>query len=162
MGKKSTFTHRELCIKAAKYLRSKGIQPFHKCRYSVCELERVNECPDAFGWGSGTTQLIEVKVSRNDFLADKKKQWRYHPHLGLGKYRSYLCPEGLIKPEELPDYWGLLYINEKGKISETVKAFSQECEHLEEIGLITSIFRRENIKPQMFSYKNYNQGGNHA
>ena len=148
-------THRNLCIKGSKYLRNQGLQPFHRCQYVVCELERVGECPDAFGWGSSTTQLIEVKVSRNDFLSDKKKFWRKNPFYGIGRYRSYLCPSGLIKPKDLPKYWGLLYANDKGKITEIVESELQECNHIEEMNLITSILRRENIKPQIFSYKVY-------
>ncbi len=30
---------------------------------------------------------------------------------GMGKYRSYLCPEGLISVNELPERWGLIYYN---------------------------------------------------
>jgi hypothetical protein len=90
------FTHRELCFKAAKYLKSNGIQKYHRCPYVVCELERVGESPDAFGFGNSTTQLIEVKVSRNDFLSDKKKHWRLYPHKGLATYRSYLCHINII------------------------------------------------------------------
>jgi hypothetical protein len=153
-------THRNLCIKAARYLRSKGIHPFHKGQYSVCELERIGECPDAFAWGGSSTQLIEVKISRSDFLSDKKKLWRQRPEIGIGRFRSYLCPKGLIKPEELPEAWGLLYSDDKGKITEVVKAELQPSNQMEEINLITSILRRENIKPQMFSYKQYRADSN--
>lgn len=150
-------THRNICIKAARYLRSKGLQPYHRCQYSVCELERCGESPDAYGWGGSTTQLIEVKVSRSDFLSDKKKLWRKNPSYGLARYRSYMCPENVIKPSDLPDKWGLLYINEKGKISVVVDPEPQECNHIEEMNLITSILRREGINPRMFSYKEYNE-----
>ena len=148
-------THRNLCLKGARYLRSKGIHPYHKGQYSVCELERCGECPDAFAWGGSSTQLIEAKVTRSDFLSDKKKLWRNNPSYGIGKYRSYICPTNLIKPEELPEYWGLLYVDEKGKITEIVKAEPQESNHMEEINLITSILRREGVKQQMFNYKKY-------
>ncbi len=148
-------THRELCFKASKYLRYKGLQPFHRCQYVVCELERVGESPDAFGWGGSTTQLIEVKVLRSDFLSDKRKHWRNIPEYGIGRYRSYLCPENLIKEKDLPDKWGLLFINNKGKIVEVVKPEIQECNHQEEMNLITSILRREKITPRIFSYKKY-------
>ena len=150
-------THRNVCLKAANYLRKKGIHGFHKAQYSVCELERCGESPDAFGWGGSSTQLIEVKISRQDFLSDKKKHWRNQPWYGLGRYRSYLCPIDLIKPEELPENWGLLYIDKNGNITEIVKAEQQECNHIEEVNLITSILRREGITPKMFSYKNYKQ-----
>lgn len=149
------FSHRDLCFKATKYLRNKGIQSFHKSQYVVCELERVGESPDAFGFGGSSTQLIEVKISRSDFLSDKKKYWRKYPEYGIGKFRSYLCPEGLIKEKDLPKYWGLLWINEKGKITEVVKPEAQPCNHIEELNLIASILRREGIAPRIFSYKNY-------
>ena len=148
-------THRNLCIKAAKYLRSNGIHPWHRAQYSVYELERTGESPDAFAWGNSSTQLIEAKISRSDFLSDKKKLWRKIPYYGLGKFRSYLCPINIIKPEDLPKHWGLLYIDEKGKITKIKEASSQESNHIEEINLITSILRREGIKPKMFSYKVY-------
>lgn len=148
-------THREICLLAAKYLRSKGIQPFHKCQYAVCELERAGESPDAFGWGGSSTQLIEVKVSRSDFLSDKNKHWRKFPTFGLGRFRSYMCPESLINETDLPQNWGLLWVNENGKIREIVKPEAQECNQTQEINLITSILRRENIKPQIFDYKIY-------
>lgn len=156
------FSHRDLCFKATKYLRNKGIEstglimPSHfKCQYVVCELERVGESPDAFGFGGSSTQLIEVKVSRSDFLSDKKKFWRKFPEHGIGKFRSYLCPEVLIRETDLPKYWGLLWINKKGKITEIVKPQAQTCCHIEELKLIVSILRREGITPRIFSYKKY-------
>jgi len=148
-------THRQLCFKAASYLRNKGIQHFHRCQYVVCELERIGESPDAFGFGGSTTQLIEVKITRSDFLSDKNKYWRIHAWAGLGRFRSYLCPEGIIKESDLPDKWGLLYIDEKGKITRIKDPEFQECDHMAELQLIVSILRRENIKPQIFSYKKY-------
>ena len=148
-------THRELCIKAGNYLRTKGIVGFHKCKYSVIELERIRESPDAFGWGLGVTQLIEVKISRSDFLSDKNKYWRKHPQYGLGRFRSYLCPHGLISPSELPDNWGLLYADDNGRITVIIKPSEIESNAKEEIDLITGIMRREGIKPQTFSYKKY-------
>lgn len=150
-------SHRELCVKAAKYLRSKGLQPFHKCQYSVCELERAGECPDAFGWGGSATQLIEVKVSRSDFHSDKKKHWRQYPSYGIGRFRSYLCPKGVIKESDLPSKWGLLYADDKGRITEIVQAEAQESNQTEEVNLVASILRREQIRPQMFSYKKYSK-----
>ena len=144
-----SLSHRNLCFRAAKYLKN-------RCQYVVCELERIGESPDVFGFGStSSTHLIEVKISRSDFLNDKKKYYRKYPEMGIGKFRSYLCMEGLIKDEDLPENWGLLWIDSKGKISEIVKARIQESDHIEELKLITSILRREGIKPQIFSYKKY-------
>jgi hypothetical protein len=40
-----------------------------------------------------------------------KKFWYSGPwrHKGMGNYRSYLCPEGLIVPGDIPDGWGLIW-----------------------------------------------------
>lgn len=75
------------------------------------------EIADVIGFGSsGHSVLIEVKVSRGDFLSDKKKPFRQHPQLGVGRNRYYCCPTGLIKKEELPEGWGLIYIDEAGRV----------------------------------------------
>ena len=146
-------THRELCKIAAKYLRNQGLIPYQRCQYVVCELERVGESPDAFGWGA-VTQLIEAKVSRSDFLSDKNKYWRRNPFFGLGSFRSYICPTDIIKISDLPNKWGLIYLEEK-RLSIIKEPEIQECSCPEEIKLITSILRREGIRPKIFSYKNY-------
>lgn len=148
-------THRELCELGAKYMYRNGTIPFNKPKYVVCELERIGECPDVFGFGSAYTQLFKVKVSRSDFLSDKKKEWRINPEIGLGQFRSYLCPESLIKESELPDNWGLFYINDNGEISMIKKPERQISCATVEMNLAASIMRREFIKPQVFSYKKY-------
>lgn len=59
------------------------------------------------------TSGIEIKVSRADFLADKK--WRgYLPY--CEKF-YFACPAGLIKAEELEPGVGLIYITEAGNVS---------------------------------------------
>jgi hypothetical protein len=50
---------------------------------------------------------------------------------------------------------GLLWVDEKGKIIEIVKPEFQESNGREELNLVTSILRRNSIKPQIFSFKNY-------
>lgn len=72
------------------------------------------ELPDVIGWNtSGTSWLIEVKASRADFLVDRKKVFRQEPSLGLGNFRWYAAPPGLVKPEEMPLGWGLLEVHPK-------------------------------------------------
>ncbi len=66
---------------------------------------------DAVLFSSITSYMIETKISRSDFLADAKKPFRINPDEGIGEYRYYACPTGLIKPEELPDKWGLIYVD---------------------------------------------------
>jgi hypothetical protein len=52
--------------------------------------------------------LVECKVTRTDFLADRAKPFRQKPEKGVGSERFCLTPPGLIKTEELPAGWGLL------------------------------------------------------
>ncbi|MCK5601999.1 hypothetical protein KAR91_09025 [Candidatus Pacearchaeota archaeon] len=112
------YSHTELCTLAEKWLlKSKG------CSFALTEFDAaIGEIPDSIGFkcGSGDTIMVECKASRNDFLSDKNKLVRINGHLGVGKFRFYLCPEGLIKEEELPKGWGLVYVNEKGKCKQVV------------------------------------------
>lgn len=65
------------------------------------------EQPDVLGVNMyGESILVEVKVSRSDFLSDKKKPWRQDGK-GIGDKRVYLTPKGLLKPEEIPYGWQL-------------------------------------------------------
>ena len=76
----------------------------------------TGEIPDVIGFGAWRhSVVVEVKVSRSDFFNDRKKPFRKAPELGMGVQRYYCCPTGLIKVEELPEMWGLIYVNDKGK-----------------------------------------------
>ena len=104
-------THAKLVKHAEKWLlNTKG------CAFVLTELvTSVGETPDAIGFRDmGVSMLVECKATRSDFLVDGKKYQRREPAAGMGSYRFYMCPEGLIKPEELPEGWGLVYVNEKG------------------------------------------------
>jgi len=99
--------HDELVEKAKRFLKSFGCgfvagDPFN--------TPLTKETPDAIGWYNGLSFLIECKVSRSDFLADAKKDFRINPEKGMGDWRFYMCPENVISPDELPDGWGLIWI----------------------------------------------------
>lgn len=67
--------------------------------------------PDAMGWKNAChSVLLECKVTRADFLADRAKPFRQRPETGVGSERYYLAPQGLIEVEELPCGWGLLEV----------------------------------------------------
>jgi len=67
------------------------------------------EMPDAIGWKRAChSVVIECKISRCDFLADREKPFRQKSELGLGCERFYLTPPRLLCAEELPARWGLL------------------------------------------------------
>jgi len=77
------------------------------------EIRSMNiEIPDIIGFmvGKPATFLIECKTSRADFTADSSKPFRQYPIMGMGTYRSYLCEPGVIEVKDLPEKWGLLYI----------------------------------------------------
>ena len=102
-------THTELTHYAERWLRSLG------CGFVFRELvSYASEIPDAVGFTSGHSILVECKVSRADFLRDKKK-WFRRAGNGIGQYRYYACPTGLILPSELPERWGLVYFDERGR-----------------------------------------------
>lgn len=52
--------------------------------------------------------VVECKISRADFLADRDKTFRQKPETAMGCERFYLAPAGLLKLGELPAGWGLL------------------------------------------------------
>lgn len=113
-------THRQLCEIGARFLKRPESANGHGCHFTVIEAACYGENPDVFGVRHGIhghgigTFLIEAKMSRSDFLADRSKPHRLNPEIGMGKYRYYICPTDLIKPHELPEKWGLIYVSQKG------------------------------------------------
>jgi len=97
-------THIQLVEKAVRWLRS------YRCGVVLSEQACVSgEMPDAIGWKQAChSVLVECKVTRADFLADRSKPFRQEPEKGVGSERFYLTPPGLMKLEELPTGWGLL------------------------------------------------------
>jgi hypothetical protein len=97
-------THAQLVEKAVRWLRS------YRCGVVLSEQACVSgEMPDAIGWKQAChSVLVECKITRADFLADRDKPFRRKPERGVGSERFYLTPPALIKLEELPVGWGLL------------------------------------------------------
>lgn len=97
-------THAQLVEKAVRWLR------WYRCGVVLSEQACVSgEMPDAIGWKQAChSVLVECKVTRADFLADRAKPFRQKPHKGVGSERFYLTPPALVKLEELPPGWGLL------------------------------------------------------
>jgi hypothetical protein len=112
----------------------------------------IPETPDVFGWNYWTTVLVEVKTSRADFMADAKKEFRQNPEQGVGERRYYCCPAGLILTDELPEKWGLLY-EANGVLTVIKKAERQVANYKSERIILSSILRREGIKPKIFNYR---------
>lgn len=103
-----TMTHADLVVRGERWLKQNG------CGVTFHELvTSCPETPDAIGWRSGTSILVECKTSRADFFADHKKWFRVKPEYGMGDWRFFLCPQGVITQADLPPGWGLLYALEK-------------------------------------------------
>ena len=66
--------------------------------------------------------LVECKTSRADFLADQAKPHRQAG--GVGNWRYYMAPEGIISVHELPDKWGLVEVNHRGHMKTVVGPFT--------------------------------------
>lgn len=104
-------THKQLVEIGYKWL-------LNKCSFAIKEIvTHTKEQPDIIGFNSNGSFVLEAKVSRSDFLADKKKPFRIIPSDGMGDWRFFIAPKGLIKIEELPNMWGLIEVNEKGKVT---------------------------------------------
>jgi len=86
----------------------------------------VPECKNGSTWMSNHVRLdvwvmrkswtnmscigYEIKVSRSDFLNDSK----WHKYLDLCNEFSFVCPMGLISPDELPQDVGLYWASKNG------------------------------------------------
>lgn len=140
--KKSGLTHTDLVEKGKKWLRGQKGKKW-SCPIVFGELvTATSETPDVMGLSSNTTCIIECKTSRSDFLRDKKKMSRVLPQTGMGRYRLYMCPTNLIKVEELPDGWGLVYVSEGGRSTLIEKPKGQSCNLRYEHTYMYSIIRR--------------------
>jgi len=97
-------THEQMVERAVRWLR------FYRCGVVLSEQACANgEMPDAIGWKQAShSVLVECKVTRADFLADRAKPFRKKPDAGVGCERFYFTPPNLVKFEELPAGWGLL------------------------------------------------------
>ena len=144
----------------------------YRCGVVLSEQACVSgEMPDAIGWKNKChSVLVECKISRADFLADRVKPFRVQPEAGVGCERFYLVPRGMIRVEELPAGWGLLEV--RGREVEKIKASSRSLRTAVGFGyemnlLLASLRRVEvRIEPQSITdflkWKNrmaeYNRG----
>ncbi|HTW59636.1 MAG TPA: hypothetical protein VMD99_16025 [Terriglobales bacterium] len=104
-------THAQLVQRAVRWLRG------YRCGVVLSEQACASgEMPDAIGWKQAChSVLVECKVTRADFLADRDKPFRQKPEKGVGSERFYLALPSLIKTDELPAGWGLLEL-QRGRI----------------------------------------------
>lgn len=125
-------THDDLVKRAAKWLQQKHPVVITEMGSSCIEI------PDAIGFRSGGwSTLIECKMSRGDYYADRKKG-----PFRMGDWRYYMTPKGLLTGLDITEGWGLLEVC--GKVVRKVKEAPQheEKEWRREQSLLLSCFRR--------------------
>ena len=168
---KTKSLHYELCVEGAKWLRRR--QNYERCRKKSCHNAKVcigcrhpfkyvavelctygTENTDVWGYDGYQTAVIEVKVSHSDFLADKRKWWRTEakPELRAGNLRWFLCPEDIIKPDELPEGWGLLYWDGR-RITPIVAPVANIATGHADMKILYSILRREKFPEKIYNYR---------
>lgn len=122
----------------------------YRCGVVLSEQACISgEMPDAIGWKRAChSVLVESKVSRADFLADRDKSFRQNPESGVGCERYYLVPGGLIRIEELPAGWGLLEVcgREIERVRASAKNMRSEVGFQNEMNLLLASLRRVEIR----------------
>lgn len=112
--------HPDLVERAAAWLRNTK-----RCGVVLTEASGGHEIPDAIGWrcGGRVSTLVECKASRADFLRDAQKWHRRHAaHVGIGQERYYMAPAGMLRPDEIPEGWGLVEVTPGGRARVTKRA----------------------------------------
>jgi len=138
-------THNKLTEIAAKWIKR---HPYNilipNCRTLSIDMKTIEEeQPDIIAWCGSFSVMIEIKVGRGDFLKDSKKPFRKCMEKGVGQHRYYCCPSGLIKESELPEKWGLLYLNDENKIEIIKVAEIQKSNLKAERNILISLVRRQ-------------------
>lgn len=144
--------HDELCVRAERWLKNQNCGVVFNDRFQAATYS--GEQPDAIGFRSGCSILIECKASRSDFLADKRKRFRKDPSIGVGDWRFYMSPPGVINVSDLPEGWGLLWAHPR-KIEKVhgIPPNTQWCSKApfvgsknDEIRLLYSALRRVSVR----------------
>lgn len=133
-------THDDLVQRAARWLRTK-----RGCGVVLTEHRSAwPETPDAIGWRYGFSTLVECKVSRSDFFADRKKSSRLPGAERPAFQCFYLTPPGLVAESDLPDGWGLLWAHpRKVEVVREVKPVSDDRTNIRhELYMLLSEVRR--------------------
>jgi hypothetical protein len=138
-------THAQLVRVSEQWLRR------YRCGIVLSEQQcSSGEMPDAIGWkGKSRSIVVECKVSRADFLADRCKPWRTNPDIALGCERFYLSPRNIVRPSDLPKGWGLLEFHDR-RVTILVKPARQSQRSPEglmnEMNLLLASLRRVEVR----------------
>jgi len=96
--------HIYLCERAVQWLRGTK-----RCSPAFCGIGSTAELPDAIGWSSNGSIVVECKTSYEDFLRDARKKHSRR----MGDRRYFMCQPGVIPVQKIeerhPDH-GLVYV----------------------------------------------------
>jgi hypothetical protein len=101
----SDLTQQNLSMRAARFLAKNGFKVSFDNRF--VGLSNEGRYPDAIGFRVGASCRVHVVLSRSDFLTQSREG-------GLGDWRFYLAPAGVISEQDLPPGWGLLQPTDVG------------------------------------------------
>ena len=93
-------THDEMVLRVASWMNKTSKVVLRDAMRTINK-----EQPDVMAWKTNISILIEVKTTRADFLADKRKSFRKNPSEGMGDWRFYACEPGVINVSDLPEDW---------------------------------------------------------
>ena len=88
---------------------------------------------DAFGflaYEPWTMRGFEIKVTRSDFLSDKK--WQLY--LSYVDYFAFVSPEGVVNPNELPPEIGLYHVVFNSQYNRHELKVVKKCKRLKNTG----------------------------
>ena len=138
--------HAELVGLAKKWLERSHGNKF-ACGVVLAEYRcYVREIPDVIGLNAQRSIVLECKVSRADFLADRKKGHRCERR-SLGNYRYYLTLPDVACAEDVDNGWGLLHFDGR-RVIEVKKSewFGGDEVKAAEWALLYSVARRVNLR----------------
>lgn len=135
-------SHQDLVMRGCKWLQNS-----QQCPVVLYEARGNYENPDVIGWRyhGHISVLLECKTSYKDFKKDFDKKARKLQ--GMGNFRYFFAPKGVIPVEEVPIGWGLLEVDHYVKIILKATEF-KEVFKKDEMGLMYTALHRQsdNIK----------------
>ena len=149
--------HYDLCCLGAKWLRNRKNCEHCEGQWKYVAVEVcVNGCenPDIWAFNGWSTIVVEVKVSRSDYLNDQKKVWHLpgNEECLAGNYRYYLTPKELLTADDLPEGVGLLEYDGKN-IMRIIRAKRHSVSNHADGIIMASILRREQFREGIYNYR---------
>ena len=97
-------------------------------------------------WSNPAVTGYEIKISRSDFLNDEK----YHNYKDYCNFFYFVCPPNLIKPEEIKDDTGLLWVSTTG-----TRLFKKKKALYRDVDIPADIYKYILISRAMIEDKEY-------